>query len=91
MKVDYNKPFWTDELTKRQLEILELINQGLTDEEIAQKLFIVKSTVKTHKNYLYNKLKVNNKLSLVLKAQRLGLIRNPMCEKCEVLNRALGS
>ena len=43
-------------ITRRELEILELIAQGLSNREIAQKLFVSESTVKTHSSRVFDKL-----------------------------------
>lgn len=48
-----------NELTKRELEVMELIVKGLDDKEIADKLFISCLTVRTHKAHIYEKYSVN--------------------------------
>lgn len=62
------------QLTERELEILKLIAQQYTSEEIGKKLFIAKSTVDTHRKNLINKLKVKNAVGLGLFAKRQGLV-----------------
>ncbi|MCB0685512.1 MAG: response regulator transcription factor [Saprospiraceae bacterium] len=62
------------QLTDREREILQLIAQQYTSEEIGLKLFIAKSTVDTHRKNLINKLKVKNAVGLGLFAKRNGLI-----------------
>lgn len=62
------------ELSKRELEILNLIAQGLKNEEIAQQMFISLSTVKTHNQNLFAKLDVQRRTQAVEKAKRLKLI-----------------
>lgn len=52
-------------LTKREEEILHLVAQGMTSQEIAQKLFISPRTVETHRAHLMDKLGVNNTAGLV--------------------------
>lgn len=52
-------------LTKREEEILGLVAQGLTSQEIANKLFISPRTVETHRAHLMEKLGVNNTAGLV--------------------------
>ena len=58
-------------LTKRELEILRLVAEGLTNEEIGKKIFISEKTVKTHLTNIFDKLKVNNrfKAALMLRGQ----------------------
>lgn len=51
-------------LTQRQMEIIELVIQGKTNEEIADELFISVNTVKTHLNNIYRELNVSNRFSL---------------------------
>ena len=53
-------------LTKRELEILHLVAQGLTNEEIGNKIFISEKTVKTHLANIFDKLQVNNRFKAAL-------------------------
>lgn len=62
------------ELSKRELEILGLLAQGHSNQEIAAKLFISLSTVKTHIQNLFEKLDVKRRIQAVDKAKRLNLI-----------------
>src|SRR5882672_1315331 len=62
------------ELSKRELEILNLIAQGHSNEEIAAKIFVSVSTVKTHNQNLFEKLDVKRRIQAVEKAKRLNLI-----------------
>ena len=62
------------QLTEREREVLKLIAQQYTSEEISQKLYIAKSTVDTHRKNLISKLKVKNAVGLGLFAERNGLI-----------------
>ncbi len=61
-------------LSKRELEILYLIAQGLTNSEIAQQIFISAQTVKVHTHNIYGKLGVNSRRQAVTKARALGLL-----------------
>jgi two-component system, NarL family, nitrate/nitrite response regulator NarL len=61
-------------LSKRELGILELIATGLTTDSIAEKLFISKHTVNSHRRNLNVKLSVSRPAELVSKAKSLGLI-----------------
>ena len=56
------------QLTKREIEILELIGEGLSNNEIADKLFISVRTVDTHKNNLISKTGSKNVVSLLIYA-----------------------
>jgi ATP/maltotriose-dependent transcriptional regulator MalT len=62
------------ELSKRELEILGLLAQGLSNGEIAQKLFVSLSTVKTHNQNLFQKLGVQRRTQAIEKARSLQLI-----------------
>jgi len=61
-------------LSKRELEILNLLAEGHSNQEIAAKLFVSLSTVKTHIQNLFEKLEVNRRIKAVEKAKRLNLI-----------------
>lgn len=62
------------ELSKRELEILGLLAQGHSNQEIAATLFVSVSTVKTHNQNLFEKLEVKRRTQAVEKAKRLHLI-----------------
>ena len=62
------------ELSKRELEILSLLGQGYSNQEIAAKLFVSLSTVKTHNQNLFEKLDVKRRIQAVEKAKRLNII-----------------
>jgi DNA-binding CsgD family transcriptional regulator len=61
-------------LTKREKEILKLIAEGLSSQEIADKLFISLRTVETHRLNLNQKLDVKNTAGLVKEAIKRGLV-----------------
>lgn len=61
-------------LTKREIEILKHIAEGLSSQEIADKLFISLRTVETHRLNLNQKLDVKNTAGLVKEAMKRGLI-----------------
>lgn len=62
------------EISKRELEILNLMAQGLSNEEIAEKIFVSLSTVKSHNQNLFAKLDVKRRTQAIEKARRLNLI-----------------
>jgi DNA-binding NarL/FixJ family response regulator len=55
-----------ESLTRRELEILRLVAEGLTNDEIGKKIFISEKTVKTHLTNIFDKLKVNNRFKAAL-------------------------
>lgn len=61
-------------ITKRELEILGLIAQGLSNREIAEKLFVSENTVKTHSSRLFDKLSAKRRTQAVQRGKELGLI-----------------
>ncbi|NMB89031.1 MAG: hypothetical protein GYA17_11780 [Chloroflexi bacterium] len=61
-------------LTARELDVLRLVDQGLTNPEIAEKLVLAPSTVKTHINNLYSKLGVQTRVQAINQARTLGLL-----------------
>lgn len=61
-------------ITKRELEILELIAHGMSNREIAEKLFVSENTVKTHSSRLFDKLSAKRRTQAVQIAKENGLI-----------------
>ena len=61
-------------ITRRELEILELIARGLSNREIAEKLFVSENTVKTHSSRLFDKLDVKRRTQAVQVGKEMGLI-----------------
>ena len=57
-----------DDLTKREIEILQLAAGGMSNKEIAEKLYISQKTVDAHKNHIMQKLKLKNTAELVIYA-----------------------
>lgn len=56
-----------DTLSFREKEVLELLSKGFLYKEVAEKMFITISTVKTHINHIYEKLQVHNKTEAINK------------------------
>ena len=61
-------------ITRRELEILKLIAQGLSNREIADKLFVSENTVKTHSSRLFDKLSARRRTQAVQIGKEMGLI-----------------
>jgi DNA-binding NarL/FixJ family response regulator len=61
-------------LSKRELEVLQLMSEGLSNKEIADRLFVSLSTIKTHSNNLFDKMNVERRTQAIDKGKRLGII-----------------
>lgn len=64
-----------DPLTARELEVLRLLAAGLSNQDIAGRLVISLSTVKSHINNIYGKLGVNSRVQAIVEAKKLGLLQ----------------
>lgn len=63
-----------ESLTARELEVLQLIGEGYSNQNIAQALVITLNTVKKHASSIYGKLGVHSRTQAVVRAQELGLL-----------------
>ena len=63
-----------DPLSPRELELLRLVAQGLSNQEIGERLFLALDTVKGHNRRIYAKLQVQRRTEAVARARALGLI-----------------
>jgi DNA-binding CsgD family transcriptional regulator len=61
-------------ISKRELEVLQLMSEGLSNTEIAERLFVSLSTVKTHSRNLFDKLDVSRRTQAIDKGKKLSLI-----------------
>ena len=75
------EPFIPDEkkredlsITRRELEVLELIAQGMSNREIAEKLFVSENTVKTHSSRVFDKLGAKRRTQAVQFGKEFGLL-----------------
>jgi LuxR family maltose regulon positive regulatory protein len=64
----------TEPLSQRELEVLRLLAEGLSNNQIAMRLVITPGTVKVHTNKIYAKLDVNSRTAAVAKARGLGIV-----------------
>jgi len=65
-------------LTKREVEVLNLIAQGFSSKQAADRLYVSKRTVDFHLANIYEKLKVTNRMQAFNVATNLGLILDPI-------------
>ena len=68
-------PPTTDPLTEREVEVLRLVAQGLSNDEIAEKLVVSERTVRTHVSHILDKLHLANRTQMALYAVREGIAR----------------
>ncbi|HYG16036.1 MAG TPA: LuxR C-terminal-related transcriptional regulator [Bacteroidia bacterium] len=62
-------------ISRREYEVLELVAQGLTNQQVADKLFVSLNTVKTHMTNLFAKLEVNRRTQAIQRAKELKILR----------------
>jgi two-component system, NarL family, response regulator LiaR len=61
-------------ISKREWEVLALMSEGLSNQEIAERLFVSLNTIKTHSSNLFEKLDVKRRTQAVDKGKRIGLL-----------------
>ena len=61
-------------LSEREIEVLQLIAEGLTNSEIASRLFLSLNTIKVHTRNIYGKLNVHSRIQAIARSQELGLL-----------------
>ena len=64
----------TEPLSQRELEVLQLIAQGLSNREISVRLFLAVITVKGHNRNIFRKLQVRRRTEAIARARELGLL-----------------
>ena len=62
-------------LSERELEVLNLVSQGLSNSDIAHKLIVTVGTVKKHLNNIFGKLHVNSRTQAIGRGRELGLLQ----------------
>ena len=61
-------------ITRREMEILELVAQGMSNREIAEKLYVSENTVKTHSSRVFDKLGAKRRTQAVQLGKEFGLL-----------------
>ena len=65
---------YVEPLSEREIEVLQFIAEGLTNQEVANRLYLSLHTVKVHAHNIYGKLGVKNRTQAVAKARALGIL-----------------
>ena len=65
---------WVEPLSARELEVLQLIAEGLKNHEISDRLYLSQNTVKAHNRNIFGKLGVNSRTQAVARARALGIL-----------------
>jgi len=72
-KPNHQSPEMIEPLSQRELEVLQLICQGLSNHEICERLFLALDTVKGHNRRIFDKLQVHRRTEAIARARELGL------------------
>lgn len=70
----FNPPPLLEPLSPRELEVIRLMAQGLSNREISERLFLALDTVKGHNRRIFDKLQVQRRTEAVARARELGLL-----------------
>lgn len=73
-KLEKKKEIRTDALSKREIQVLELIAEGNFNKEIAEKLFISEKTVKNHVSSIFKKINVSDRTQAAIYAIKNGIV-----------------
>jgi LuxR family maltose regulon positive regulatory protein len=76
LKTQTPKSELIEPLSEREIEVLQLIAEGLTNQEIANRLYLSLNTVKAHTRNIYGKLDVHHRTGAVARARSLGILHS---------------
>lgn len=67
---------WVEPLSERELEVLQLIAEGLTNQEVGARLYLATNTIKAHNRNIYSKLCVKSRTQAIARARAMGLLKS---------------
>ena len=67
---------WVESLSEREVEVLQLIAEGLKNQEISDRLYLSQNTVKAHNRNIFGKLGVSSRTQAVARARALGILKS---------------
>jgi len=70
----HSSPYLTETLSRRELEVLHLVAEGLSNKEISERLFLSLATVKGHNRVIFRKLQVERRTEAIARGRELGLL-----------------
>ena len=73
-KINHQPSALIEPLTQRELEVLQLVAQGLSNQAIGERLFLALDTVKGHNRRIFDKLQVQRRTEAIARARELGLL-----------------
>ncbi len=68
------REYLDDPLTQREMEVVQLLNKGYTNQKLADEMFISRNTIKTHLKNIYKKLDVSDREEALEKMRRYGIV-----------------
>ena len=74
-----------DPLTEREMEVLPLLSEGLSNKEIAARLIVAPSTVKQHRKNIYGKFDVHSRTQAVARGRELALLQHLFTSSSTIL------
>ncbi len=74
LKIQTSKSAMIEPLSERELEVLVLVAEGLTNREIAARLYLSLNTVKVHTRNIYGKLDAHHRADAVARARAFGIL-----------------
>ena len=73
-KTNHESSGLIEPLSQREMEVLQLLCQGLSNHEICERLFLALDTVKGHNRRIFEKLEVHRRTEAIARARELGLL-----------------